>query len=86
MTSLENMYNESLDIKQGRLLKLREIGVSVQLEFLSTAGIPPRAQAVDAMVRFTDVTVAPRERDVVNFFSGMMATAWADAYTASVQP
>ena len=64
---------------------MRELGVITNLHFLSTVGVRPRHSVVDAMVRASDVSVAPRERDVAGLFANNMSSNWAQAYSSSVQ-
>ena len=85
MHSLDYYYNETQDIKQYRLRRTRELGIITNLHFLSTVGVRPHHLVVDATVRASDVSVAPRERDVAGLFANNMSSNWAQAYSSSVQ-
>ena len=64
---------------------MRELGLLVNLEFLSSVGVRPHHLIVDSLVRASDVSVAPRERDVAGLFASNMSANWSQAYTATVQ-
>ena len=85
MHSLDFYYNETYDIKQYRLRRMRELGLLVNLEFLTTVRARPHHLVVDSLVRASDVSVAPRERDFAGLFASNMSANWSQAYSASVQ-
>ena len=57
----------------------------VNMAFLSFVGVRPHHLIVDSLVRASDVTVAPRERDVAGLFANNVSADWAQAYSATVQ-
>ena len=57
----------------------------MNVQYLTSVGIRPHPNAIDALIRFSDQVVAPRERDVAGFFSGNMSPAWAECYNTAVQ-
>ena len=85
MHSLDFYYNETFDIKQYRLRRMRELGLLVNLEFLSSVGVRPHHLIVDSLVRASDVSVAPRECDVAGLFASSVSANWSQAYSATVQ-
>ena len=85
MHSLDFYYNETFDIKQYRLRRMRELGLMVNLEFLSSVGVRPHHLIVDSLVRASDVSVAPRERDVAGLFASNVSANRSQAYSATVQ-
>ena len=84
--SLDFYYNGTFAIKQYRLRRTREPGLLVNLEFLSKVGVRPHHLVVDSLVRASDVSVAPRERDVAGLYASNMSANWSQAYSATVQP
>ena len=87
MHSLDFFYSETFDIKQFRLRRMRELGLMVTMAFHSSVGVRPHHLIVDSLVRASDVTVAPRERDVAGLFANNVSADadWAQAYSATVQ-
>ena len=83
--SLDFFYSETFDIKQFRLRRMRELGLMVTMAFHSSVGVRPHHLIVDSLVRASDVTVAPRERDVAGLFANNVSADWAQAYSATVQ-
>ena len=61
------------------------LGIAMNVQYLTSVGIRPHPNAIDALIRFSDQVVAPRERDVAGFFSGNMSPAWAECYSTAVQ-
>ena len=57
----------------------------VNMAFLSSVRVRPHHLIVDSLVRASDVTVAPRERDVAGLFASNVSADWSQAYSATVQ-
>ena len=85
MHSLDFFYSETFDIKQYRLRRMRELGLMVNMAFLSSDGVRPHHLIVDTLVRAFDVTVAPRERDVASLFANNVSADWSQTYSTTVQ-
>ena len=85
MHSLDFFYSETFDIKQYRLRHMRELGLMVNMAFLSSVGVRPHHLIVDSLFRASDVSVAPRERDVAGLFASNVSANWSQAYSATVQ-
>ena len=83
--SLDFFYSETFDIKQCRLRRMRELGLMANMAFLSSVGVRPHHLIVDTLVRASDVTVAPRERDVVGLFANNVSADWSQIYLTTVQ-
>ena len=85
MHSLDFFYSETFGIKQYRLRRVRELGLMVNMAFLSSVGVRPHHLIVDTLVRASDVTVAPRERDVAGLFANNVSADWSQTYSTTVQ-
>ena len=64
---------------------MRELGLMVNMAFLTPVGVRPHHLIVDSLVRASDVTVAPRERDVAGLFASNVSADWSQAYSATIQ-